>query len=707
MSDPTSTASPPSADSPLDGVGLAISLGIALLLLSFARIGGEMTTKAFGGEVLNTVLAQPIWHTALGRNLVVFALTLVALHAGFGLLCWIAARLSRYAFPGLRAGRRSWVLLWFLAGTAWILIANATRFTHSALGEPYADLARVEWMGINAFRLSSALLATAIAAMVAGAAARRVRSYRRLSAASTTLAAALLLVGVAAIVRSPASGATVASSRQPNVIFIGIDALRPDVTGTNGQALAPNVGRFMSQAVTFSDAITPLARTFPSWVSILSGRSPHTTGAVVNLLPRDLIHTGDTLGDLFRHAGYQSIYSIDETQFSNVDATYGFDEAITPPIGATDFVLTFFGDTPLSNLLVNSAAGALLFPNLYANRGAAATYDPDEYVHELERKLRFDRPTFLAVHLTLSHWPYSWATSPGEGDRFGAGGTYEMAVRRVDRQFQDILSMLERRGALSNALVIVLSDHGEGLGKADDFPANAASVLGGEPEHQKRGHGTSILSPHQYRTVLAMRQFGPAGEPELHSARVVDTPVSLVDLAPTVADLLALHAREPYDGRSLVPLLRSAPGADASLRERVRFTETEFNPNGVSVEKVSASGLANAAKFYHIDPDSDRVELRPERVPELLRMRQYAALLPGRMLAAIPDASGQRYDLFTLQDTAAGAQWMARVAGEAARDPETSRLVGALEQRFGLDLHASRPRDPPSGDPDERTLQGN
>src|SRR5690606_3461422 len=122
------------------------------------------------------------------------------------------------------------------------------------------------------------------------------------------------------------------SPAQPNVILIGLDSLRADALNTG---LTPAIDRFMSQATRFTDATTPLARTFPAWVALISGKHPHTTGATINLLPRDLISTGDTLPTLLSTQGFASLYAIDEVRFSNLDTSYGFDAMATPKIGAT------------------------------------------------------------------------------------------------------------------------------------------------------------------------------------------------------------------------------------------------------------------------------------------------------------------------------------------------------------------------------------
>jgi arylsulfatase A-like enzyme len=257
---------------------------------------------------------------------------------------------------------------------------------------------------------------------------------------------------------------------RPNVIIIGIDSLRTDYVRNPEHRLTPALDDFFGESIQFSNALTPLARTFPAWVSIVSGRHPHTTRAVINLLPRDQIDTGQTLPSILAAAGYETVYSTDEVRFSNLDTTYGFNRLLAPPMGATDFVLGFFSDTPLSNVLVNTQVGKWLFPYAYANRAVAKTYDPDTFLEWIDGEVDFESPTFLAVHLTLTHWPYSWATPANLPATAASAATvaeegnrrlYDIAVDRVDRQFGELMENLKRKGALENAIVIVLSDHGE------------------------------------------------------------------------------------------------------------------------------------------------------------------------------------------------------------------------------------------------------
>ncbi len=161
------------------------------------------------------------------------------------------------------------------------------------------------------------------------------------------------------------------------------------------------------------DTTTPVARTFPSWTAILTGRSPSVTGARFNLAPREIVQANPTLGDVLREAGYRTIYSTDEVRFANFDETYGFDQVVTPPIGAADFVIGNYNELPLVSVVANTRLGQWLFPYSYANRGAATLFQPQTYLSRLEREVSFDEgPTLFIAHLTASHWPYFVSDTP-------------------------------------------------------------------------------------------------------------------------------------------------------------------------------------------------------------------------------------------------------------------------------------------------------
>ncbi len=95
-----------------------------------------MRSAAFDMSIIEKALVDPIWHTRLGLNLLLFAFAQLLLHLSFGIACWLLALLSEKAFAAVRCPRWQWMLAWFLAGTAWLMVANAALYAHSSLASP-------------------------------------------------------------------------------------------------------------------------------------------------------------------------------------------------------------------------------------------------------------------------------------------------------------------------------------------------------------------------------------------------------------------------------------------------------------------------------------------------------------------------------------------------------------------------------------------
>ena len=669
----------------LDGLFIVVLASQAFLALSFVRVIGNARSAVFSIGVIDAALAQPIWGTKLGAELARFVVTLILLHAALGVFCWALARLTRLAWPESRNSQRMFALFWLICFIVWLMAANAAWYPLSSLGEAYSRMISAGIAGISVFAILTGVLATAVLSVVVMAALRNpafARSKPVWAGGVACLAAGAALPMINAV--GHGGGARL---DRPHIVVIGLDSLRTDFVQSDDSRLTPEIDAFLAGAARFTDAYTPLARTFPAWVSIVTGRHPHTTGAFVNLLPRELIDEGVTMPAILSASGYRTVYAIDEVRFSNLDESYGFDEMLAPPMGAADFLIGFFADTPLANVVVNTPVGKWVFPYGYANRAAAHTYNPDTFVDRIDAAVSFDEPTLLAVHFTLVHWPYSWATAPlltrKEISQLSVTERsyrdYGMAVRRLDEQFGDLIAVLEEKGALENAIVFVLSDHGESLGEASEIFGHdhvADRLLGA---HQIFGHGTHVFSSDQYHVVLGMRAYGNRLLPE-GSGAVLDMPVSLEDIAPTVLDLLDLDADQVFDGRTLLPHLIDDTGAIAG--ERVRFLETEFNPSGISPELVmTASAISTAVDKYVVDPDTDRVLVRPQFVDEMLATRQYAAESRGRIFASIPAADFRQQHLLYYDPVTDLPRWFDQPP-TASDGPEPVALWEALTQRF-------------------------
>lgn len=677
----------------------AAGLGLLLLATGVWQRASAMGNLSGDWIGLANLMGLRMGGTPLGAEVTRFVMAQLALHLGFGLLAWLLAWLTR------RVARKSpmrqlWLIAaWFAALTAWVLIANATLFPWSRSGIPSQLLGQEILGDARLFEICSlALLSAIVVLLLLNARAVPIlhRSGKRIAIYGTLA----ILVGVVGAASWSARETTknMQAGGPPNIFLIGIDSLRGDVVGGGeSPGITPNVDVFVRDGgQLFTDAITPLARTFPSWTAILSGRTPRSTAARDNLIPFETLRPFDTIAKVAQRNGYRTIFATDEVRFSNIDASFGFDQVFTPTIGTADFLLGKFNDLPLSNLLANTWLGRQLFPATFANRAADVTYEPDTFVNWLTANIpaQAPTPTMMAVHFTLPHAPYNWAVSDKAvfGDTTDTAYQYSRAVIAADHQFGQLMAALERKGLLRNALVVVLSDHGEALG----LPASDSLLRGAVARDMLDGlrislwgHGTSVLSPHQYSAVLAMRGYGAVDLPAVFRAHEV--PVSLIDVAPTVADLAGLETASGFDGTSLRAAISGDASAIEALDRRPRFTET-----GIRTKKLEQgdfderSVLGDVATFFRMNPVNGRLELRPELMPELLADKERAALTRDWLLASVPSRGKQmqKYILVNRRDGTARRLEVTPASGDAQAYP----LWQALHDQYGAEMLPPEPR---------------
>lgn len=674
----------------------AAALGLALLAFGVWQRTAAMGHLTADWSGLANLLGLKLGGTPLGGEVAQFVLAQLALHIGFGMLAWMLAWLT-WRVVGWQQ-RRKWLIAgWFLLLATWVLLANATLFPWSASGLPSSLVSRPLFGGARLFEILSIALLAGIALLLfwnARATPLLRRAGKRV-AIYGALALVAIVVGLSVVGSRVDDGAVAGAA--PNIIFIGIDSLRGDVVGADeNPGLTPNVDAFVRDGgQMFTDAITPLARTFPSWTSILTGRNPRATRARENLVPLASLGKFDTLAHIAQRNGYRTIFATDEVRFSNIDASFGFDQVITPTMGAADFLLGKFNDLPLSNLVVNSWLGKHWFPANYANRAAAVTYEPNTFVQRLDDEIQPGGPAFVAVHFTLPHTPYNWS-APGD-QVFGRASDnsyqYSSAVIAADRQFGQLLQILERKGMLRDALVVFLSDHGEALGlPASDTllrGAVARDLLDGQ-RISLWGHGTSVLSPHQFATVLALRGYGSVNLPA--AAREYDVPVSMIDIAPTVVDLLGLKSTADFEGRSLAPIFAGDTRGIEAFDRRLRFTESGFRTKKIeNGDYDERSVLGEVATYFRMNPANSRLELRDEVMPHLLADKERAVMDRDWLLASIPKRDGARTQIYVLVGRHGGAP--RRLEGApAADDVEAHALWQALHQEYGDELLPPEPR---------------
>jgi hypothetical protein len=160
---------------------------------------------------------------------------------------------------------------------------------------------------------------------------------------------------------------------------------------------------------------------------------------------------------------------------------------------------------------------------------------------------------------------------------------------------------------------------------------------------------------------------------------VLDGPISLEDIAPTVLDMLDLGGDQRFDGRSLLPYVR---GGDAIANDRIRYLETEFNPPDLMTDgMLSTSAVLDAVDTYEVDPVTDRVRIRADLVDGVLARRQYAAEMNGHMLAAFPAAHTDEQYLVYFDAESDSLSWLEQ--GPSVSDgPVVEQLWAAIQSRF-------------------------
>ncbi|WP_143518014.1 sulfatase-like hydrolase/transferase [Pseudomonas sp. PIC25] len=379
-----------------------------------------------------------------------------------------------------------------------------------------------------------------------------------------------------------------------NVILIGVDSLSGDVL-SRYENLLPNMRGLMKASLRFDRAYTPLGRTFPAWVSILSGKYPADHGAVFNLRSLGHVQRQGLVSSVLRESGYKTVFAIDERRFCNIDESFGFDRVVGPRAGALDFLLQRVNDTPLTNFLLQSALSEYLLPYSYLNVASYTNYSSSGFVEGVLRAAQSSKPIFLAVHLESAHFPYRTRHSSLSLDldnRFLE--QHLRALQVVDQQIGEIIQGLREQGRLDNALVVLLSDHGEGVGELE-----ATVMLDGKStELRSYGHGADILSDHQNRIALGMAVFQdgyPASSPGVRHDQV-----SLLNLREVIERYVGAGSIEVSDKNSCLIVetgLRIEAASDyRNLKESEVFSQ--------------AIGL------YRIE--GGRLSLREEEIPRLL-----------------------------------------------------------------------------------------
>ncbi|MGH9630123.1 MAG: sulfatase family protein [Bryobacteraceae bacterium] len=379
-----------------------------------------------------------------------------------------------------------------------------------------------------------------------------------------------------------------APKSSPNVLLITVDTLRPANLSCYGYEwkTSPNIDKLASEGTRFERAYTVIPLTGPAHFSLFTSRYPQEHGAVRNGLDvasdRTLVNFPQVLrANGYRNAGFVSGWPLNGRLTSLDEWFEHYDEDLTR-----------------TYQLVNSS------------RWAEDVTPPA--MDWLKQNGKSDKPFFMWVHYFDPHSPYDFREHFADLQKNGSGTpapvadegmrerirNYDTEIAYMDWHMGKLFDTLDALGLKDSTLVVLIADHGESLG-----------------EHDYVGHGRQLYED-TIRIPLIVRWPG-----KVKAGKVITTPVSILDVAPTIVDLTVGKTLEkndavlPFVGRTLAPALTNGENLTERRNYYVTFPGKKgFAPKWLSWIWISEGELPS--KFGYLDgmakfiwsPDEAQVE---------------------------------------------------------------------------------------------------
>jgi arylsulfatase A-like enzyme/Tfp pilus assembly protein PilF len=411
-------------------------------------------------------------------------------------------------------------------------------------------------------------------------------------------------------------------SNETPVFLISIDTLRSDrlpAYGYRGVA-TPAIDRLRADGILYERAYSHCPLTLPSHATVLTGRLPADTGVRDNV-GYQLSASVPTLAEVLGKNGYRTGGAVSSFVLrKNTRIDRGFS----------------FWDDQVEQGNSGTAIGEI------QRRGPETAAIAQRWIAENR-----GNPLLFLLHLYEPHTPYD----PPEPFRSRYKNAYDGEIAASDQIVEQFLAFLEQQDLYDRSLIILFSDHGEGLG-----------------DHGEDEHGI-FLYREAIQVPLIVKLPGGAMR-----GRSVKTAVQLSDIFPTVTEMTGTRAGA-VDGRSLLSFLKSEP------EERLVYSETyypRFHFGWSDLHSITNGEKhlieAPRPELYALATDSaERHNVLQDDRRTYAAMR--SALQPLIREAAAPAAidSEEAAKLAALGYLGAGAQ---TAPGQALPDPKDS--IGAL-----------------------------
>ncbi len=311
-----------------------------------------------------------------------------------------------------------------------------------------------------------------------------------------------------------------------------MDTTRADRLGCYGYdgVATPNIDRVAAAGTLFTRAFATAPITGPSHASILSGTYPpfhQVRDNSVSAIPAEIPWMPEILrAQGFQTAGFVAAYP--------VKAQFGFGRGFD-----------YFSD------VMEAPPGSVFITNLHTVGVASRKGEVVSREFELWLDQRTDGPFFAWVHFYDPHWP--WEAGAGFADIY-PDEPYDAEIAYMDDSIGTVLDALADAGLADDTAVILVADHGESL------------MDHGELTHALLVYNSTIRVP----LVVSI--------PWLEQAAEVSTPVSTVDILPTVLEVLGFDAGpagKSIQGQSLWTSIDEDAGVTIAA-DRALYFETFY-----------------------------------------------------------------------------------------------------------------------------------
>lgn len=390
-----------------------------------------------------------------------------------------------------------------------------------------------------------------------------------------------------------------------NVLLIVLDAARASSFGTYGHArpTTPEVDRIAAEGVVFERAYTPAVYTLGAMSSLWTSQYPdrhHAEVSYADRLPADKL----TLAEALSAKGLHTAGFIANPMAGRL---FGFER------GFREFEEVY---TRFPELGSRGEAFRRVLPDWLRQNGPRRFF---AYVHFREPHFPYDpRPPFDtrfgpdAPLRQEQRRDKTWYTDVNQGrvrpsaeEIAHLGRLYDGNLAQADHEVGLLRQSLEQAGLWDKTVVIVTADHGEQL-----------------YEHGYISHSAQVYEESTH-VPLIVRFPGSAGP----RGKRVGSPVDLLDIAPTVLDVLGAagpgRAQREFQGRSLLPLLAGAAGKEAVVSRTV-WDRPVYGLRDGRFKYIHDTRTGAGLLF---DLESDPAESRPIQSAEPLREAYYRQAL--------------------------------------------------------------------------------